>query len=211
MERCAFAWRVRRSADSSPSPSFPTAAAQWLAPWQAASPGEIERSLEAQGYGLIAPLVRRPGIYLADVSAGPAGHQRLVIDARSGQILERFIAPGRMWGPALAARDEEFGEPRPPGAEPPLKSRLRRAARGRRGGEIGLRRSSERPYSGSHQSVWRWGSAGRNEAQAEVRFDRTQGAGDQTRINPASAASGATRSGDVGRIGLASVQAGGEA
>jgi hypothetical protein len=99
----------------------PAAKAQWLTPWRAASPGEIERSLEAQGYGLIAPLVRRPEVYLADVSAGPAGYQRLVIDARSGQILERFIAPGRMWGPRFAARDEEFGEPpRPGGIGPPL-------------------------------------------------------------------------------------------
>jgi hypothetical protein len=89
----------------------PTAAAQWMLPWGAAFPGEIERSLEAQGYVLTAPLMRRPGVYLADVSAGPAGHQRLIIDARSGQILEHFTAPGRNWGPALAARDEEFGEP----------------------------------------------------------------------------------------------------
>jgi hypothetical protein len=97
----------------------PAATAQWLPPWRAASPGEIERSLEAQGYGLIAPLVRRPGIYLADVSAGPAGYQRLVVDARSGQILERFMTPGRVWGPAFAARDEEFGEPPPPGVGSP--------------------------------------------------------------------------------------------
>ena len=187
----------------------PAATAQWLGPWQAASPGEIERSLEAQGYGLIAPLVRRPGIYLADVSAGRAGYQRLVIDARSGQILERFIAPGRTWGPALAARDEEFGEPRPPRRRTAAESRVLRPAHGRRG-EIGLWRSSEHPHSGSHQSVWCRGSAGRNEAQAEVHFDRTQVAGDQTHINPTSAASGATRSGEAGRIGLASVQAGGE-
>ena len=59
--------------------------------------------------------MRRPGIYLADVSAGPAGYQRLVIDARTGQILERFAAPGRIWGPILAARGEEFGERPPPG------------------------------------------------------------------------------------------------
>ena len=72
---------------------IPAATAQWMAPWRAASPGEIERSLEAQGYGLIAPLVRRPGIYPADLSAGPTDRQRLVIDARSGRILERFIAP----------------------------------------------------------------------------------------------------------------------
>jgi hypothetical protein len=64
---------------------------------------------------LTAPLMRRPGVYLADVSAGPAGYQRLVIDARSGVILERFAAPGRVWGPALASRSEGFGGPAPPG------------------------------------------------------------------------------------------------
>jgi hypothetical protein len=70
---------------------------------------------------LTAPLVRRPGIYLADVSAGPAGYQRLVIDDRSGQILERFGTPGRIWGPVLAARGGQFDEPPPPGiARPPL-------------------------------------------------------------------------------------------
>src|SRR4029077_2404353 len=99
----------------------PAATAQWLQPpWGAAFPGEIERSLEAQGYVLTAPLIRRPGVYLADVSAGSAGHQRLIIDARSGQILERFTAPGRNWGPAFAARDGEFGGPEPGGVGPPL-------------------------------------------------------------------------------------------
>jgi hypothetical protein len=98
----------------------PTAMAQWMPPWGAAFPGEIEQSLEAQGYVLTAPLIRRPGVYLADVSAGPAGHQRLIIDARSGQILERFTAPGRNWGPALAAREGGFGEPEDRGVGPPL-------------------------------------------------------------------------------------------
>jgi hypothetical protein len=98
----------------------PTAAAQWMPPWGAPFPGEIERSLEAQGYVLTAPLMRRPGVYLADVSAGPTGHQRLIIDARSGQILEHFITPARNWGPALASRDGEFGEPQPGGVGPPL-------------------------------------------------------------------------------------------
>jgi hypothetical protein len=94
----------------------PSATAQWLQPpWGAAWPGEIERSLEAQGYRLTAPLIQRPGVYLADVSAGRAGYQRLVIDARSGLILERFTAPGRAWGPALASRDEAFGGLPPPG------------------------------------------------------------------------------------------------
>ena len=180
MDRCAFAWRVAAIGGLVAFAPVPVARAQWLPPWGAASPGEIERSLEAQGYGLIAPLMRRPGVYLADVSAGPAGYQRLIVDARSGQILERFVAPGRTWGPALAARDEEFGEPPPPGVG------TRRGApaspavpAGCAGGEEVLRRSSERPYSGRHQSVWRGGSAGRSEAQAEVGFRRTQGTGDQ--------------------------------
>src|SRR4029077_2768514 len=71
----------------------PAATAQWLPPWPAL-PGEIAESLEAQGYVLTAPLIRRPGVYLADVSAGPGGYQRLVIDDRSGQILERFTIRG---------------------------------------------------------------------------------------------------------------------
>ena len=99
----------------------PAARAQWLPPpWRfAPPPGAIEYRLEAQGYILTAPLTWRPGVYLADVSAGPAGHQRLVIDARTGVILERFAAPGRMWGPTLAARDEGYGKPMPPGLAGP--------------------------------------------------------------------------------------------
>jgi len=99
----------------------PAARAQWLPPpWRfAPPPGAIEHRLEAQGYILTAPLTWRPGVYLADVSASPAGHQRLVIDARTGVILERFAAPGRMWGPTLAARDEGYGEATPPGVAGP--------------------------------------------------------------------------------------------
>ena len=99
--------------------SVPTAMAQWMPPWGPVFPGEIERNLEAQGYVLTAPLMRRPGVYLADVSAGPAGHQRLIIDARSGQVLERFTTSGRNWGPTLAARDGEFGELQEGGVGPP--------------------------------------------------------------------------------------------
>jgi hypothetical protein len=97
-----------------------TASAQWAPSlWPAVSPIAVERSLEAQGYGLVAPIVGRPGIYLADVVAGAAGYERLVIDARSGQILERFPRAARMWGPALAARDEQFGELLPDDVGPP--------------------------------------------------------------------------------------------
>jgi len=51
----------------------PTAMAQWMPPWGAAFPGEIEQSLEAQGYVLTAPLMRRPGVYsLTSAPAPPA-------------------------------------------------------------------------------------------------------------------------------------------
>jgi hypothetical protein len=100
---------------------IPPSTAQWMPAWGAPFAGDIEQSLEARGYVLTAPLVRRPGVYLADVSAGPAGHWRLIIDARSGRVLERFPASGRNWGPALAARDEGFGEPQSSDdAGPPL-------------------------------------------------------------------------------------------
>jgi hypothetical protein len=96
--------------------AVPAAMAQWLPPWRAVvSTGDIAARLEAQGYVLIAPLQRRPGVYLADVRAGPGGFQRLVIDDRSGEILERFISPPRSFGSEYAVRYDEFGEPPPSG------------------------------------------------------------------------------------------------
>ena len=93
----------------------PAAMAQWLPPWRVvASPADIAGMLGAQGYVLVAPLQRRPGVYLADVRAGPGGSQRLVIDDRNGQILERFISLPRRFGPQYAVRFDEFGEPPPP-------------------------------------------------------------------------------------------------
>jgi len=94
--------------------AVPAAMAQWLPPWRAmAWSSDIAARLQAEGYVLIAPLQRRPGVYLADVRAGPAGYQRLVIDDRTGQILERFGSPPGNFGPAYAARYNEFAE-RPP-------------------------------------------------------------------------------------------------
>jgi hypothetical protein len=96
--------------------AVPAAMAQWLPPWRTVvSTGDIAARLEAQGYVLVAPLQRRPGVYLADVRAGPGGFQRLVIDDRSGEILERFISPPRSFGSEYAVRYDEFGEPPPPG------------------------------------------------------------------------------------------------
>ena len=103
----------------SPWPA-PAPMAQWSPPWGAAGPpGDIQRRLAAQGYRLMAPLQRRPGIYLADVRAGPAGYQRLVIDARSGDILERFTPPPRSFGPEFAVGNDGFASPAPLGAVQP--------------------------------------------------------------------------------------------
>lgn len=97
--------------------SVPGAMAQWAPPWRVVVPaGAIAGRLEAHGYMLIAPLQRRPGVYLADVRGGPAGYQRLVIDDRSGEILERFMSPPRSFGPQFAVRYNEFAEPALPGA-----------------------------------------------------------------------------------------------
>ena len=94
--------------------AVPAAMAQWLPPWRTVvSAGDIAGRLEAQGYVLIAPLQRRPGVYLADVRAGPGGFQRLVIDDRSGEILERFISPPRSFGAEYAVRYDEAELPAP--------------------------------------------------------------------------------------------------
>ena len=96
--------------------AVPAAKAQWAPSWRAAiSTGGVAERLEAQGYVLIGPLQRRPGVYLADVRAGPGGFQRLVIDDRSGEILERFISPPRRFGSEYAIRYDEFGAPPPSG------------------------------------------------------------------------------------------------
>jgi hypothetical protein len=92
--------------------AVPAAMAQWLPPWRVVVPARaIAGRLEAQGYMLIAPLQRRPGVYLADVRAGPAGYQRLVIDDRSGEILERFMSRPRSSGPEFANRYDQFEGP----------------------------------------------------------------------------------------------------
>jgi hypothetical protein len=100
--------------------AVPAAMAQWLPPWRAVAPaGAIAERLQEQGYVLVAPLQRRPGVYLADVRVGPGGFQRLVIDDRSGEILERFISPPRNFGPEYAVRYNEFAAPPPAGVVQP--------------------------------------------------------------------------------------------
>ncbi|HKN27133.1 MAG TPA: hypothetical protein VJY34_04325 [Roseiarcus sp.] len=92
----------------------PSADAQWF-PFGAAPPGEIVQRLQAEGYVLLHPLQRRDTVYLADVAGGPAGHERLVLDAWSGEILQRFVA--RRGG--FVPEGGEFSEPPPLGPPPP--------------------------------------------------------------------------------------------
>ncbi|MGA2493449.1 MAG: hypothetical protein ABSF67_10915 [Roseiarcus sp.] len=70
------------------------------------SPYEIERQLAASGYVLTGPLTMRGDVYLADVIVRGEGPERLVIDAQSGRVVERYR--GR------ADRSREAAAPPPP-------------------------------------------------------------------------------------------------
>lgn len=74
------------------------------------SPYEIERRLDAGGYTLTGPLIRRGDVYLADVVVGRGDFERLVIDAETGRIVQQFRARQARWRDA-APRDWDQGEP----------------------------------------------------------------------------------------------------
>ncbi len=95
--------------------------AQWFPPLGAAPPGEIVERLQAEGYVLIQPLRRNGTVYLADVRAGTGGHERLVLDAWSGEILQRFVARpriGRSGSETYFVEGGEFSSPPPLGPPP---------------------------------------------------------------------------------------------
>ncbi len=89
---------------------------------------DIERRLDANGYSLTGPVVRRGDVYLADVVFGGRDYERLVIDAWTGRIMERYrTRPARwraasprpsdqdqsdFWGPPRSGSWDE--PPRPP-------------------------------------------------------------------------------------------------
>jgi hypothetical protein len=94
------------------------------------SPYEIERQLAASGYVLTGPLTMRGDVYLADVIVRGEGPERLVIDAQSGRVMERYRARADHWReappPPSAWSDDprSWNGPRPPasigpGAQPP--------------------------------------------------------------------------------------------
>ncbi len=83
----------------------PAAKAQGLFSFFGGGPSsyEIERRLEAGGYGLIRPLVRRGDVYLADVAFGRGEFERLVIDAETGRIVQRIPAARARWRDARSS------------------------------------------------------------------------------------------------------------
>ena len=86
------------------------AQAQWYSALGPAPAEAIVQRLHAQNYTLMGPLRRNQRVYLADVIAGATGRERLVIDAYSGEILQRFVAMPRSLGPAIGGYVLEGGE-----------------------------------------------------------------------------------------------------
>jgi hypothetical protein len=85
------------------------------------SPYEIERQLAASGYVLTGPLTMRGDVYLADVVVRGEGPERLVIDAQSGRVIERYRSRADRWREAVAPPPSGWGDdprswngPRPP-------------------------------------------------------------------------------------------------
>jgi hypothetical protein len=107
-----------------PMAASPHEYVQWFPPLGAASPNEIAERLRAEGFVLVGPLHRNDTVYLVDVNAGSAGRERLVIDAWSGEILQRFVPRSPSSRPGAAAgyviERGEFDIP-PPLAPPPAR------------------------------------------------------------------------------------------
>jgi hypothetical protein len=89
----------------------PGAQAQWFSTDAALPPMQVERMVQASGYRLTGPVVRNGPVYLADVLGREDDRERLVIEANSGRLLQRYRAPGRRQH--FATNDYWSGEPRP--------------------------------------------------------------------------------------------------
>jgi hypothetical protein len=69
--------------------------------------GDVQNMLEDRGLTLVAPLHRNGGAYIADVEGQRGGRMRLIVDAQSGRIMQRFrVASPRSYG--------DYANPRPP-------------------------------------------------------------------------------------------------
>lgn len=91
--------------------------AQWLFNWdQGLSPMQVERMVSASGYRLTGPVARNGSVYLANVLGRENDSERLVIDARSGRLLERFRAARRPQYAMAGASAGDWSSPPPPRA-----------------------------------------------------------------------------------------------
>jgi hypothetical protein len=68
------------------------------------APHRIERQLESAGYELRGPLVRRGDVYVADVVGQTGARERLIVDARTARIVDRFPSVATRW------REDRFGD-----------------------------------------------------------------------------------------------------
>ena len=69
--------------------------------------GDVQSMLEDRGLQLVAPLRRNGGVYIADVEGPRGGHFRLIVDAESGRVMQRF----RLSAPRFYS---DYAGPRPP-------------------------------------------------------------------------------------------------
>jgi hypothetical protein len=73
-------------------------------------PGQVERVIQSQGFRLTGPLYRNGRVYVADVLDERGVHQRLIVDAYTGDVLQAFVT-----GP----RQSDYDNERSARAEPP--------------------------------------------------------------------------------------------
>ncbi len=65
----------------------------------------VRRALEAQGYELMGPLARRGRTFEARVADMRGQRLRVIVDARSGEVIERFGLRGALEGPPRPPRN----------------------------------------------------------------------------------------------------------
>jgi len=65
----------------------------------------VRRALEAQGYELMGPLARRGRTFEARVEDMRGQRLRVIVDARSGEVIERFGLRGALEGPPRPPRN----------------------------------------------------------------------------------------------------------
>ncbi len=88
----------------------PAAQAQWFNMDSSLPATQVERMVQASGYRLTGPVIRNGPVYLADVLGREDDPERLVIDADSGQLLQRYRTPARQ---RRFVANDWSGQPRP--------------------------------------------------------------------------------------------------